>query len=677
MHDEYPLSLRDICITDPFWKREMDLVRGQVIPYQWKALNDRVPDAAPSWWMHNMRAAARAVRARKAGSYFPPQAQIGFRNGPPEGSAPSPDAFYGFVFQDSDGYKWIEAAAYQLMTCHDEELMRRAREAVDAVCAAQEEDGYLDTYYTLTGREKAFSNLKDHHELYCFGHLTEAAVAWHQATGRTDLLDAARRFGDCIARRFGPGKQRGCPGHELAEMALFRLYEETGEKCWLDLACFFLDVRGTEPSTFALEENAHRREQNLPELPVSAERYVYHQAHMPVRDLTEAAGHAVRQMYLCCGMADAARLTGDKAMEEACRRLWRSAVGEKMYVTGGVGATHEGEAFSRPYDLPSDTAYSETCAAVGLAFFARRMLRLERDSRYADAMERALYNTVLAGMALDGKSFFYVNPLQVDPEACRSDARLRHVKEQRQKWFGCACCPPNLARLVSSLPAYIAGQDGNTLYIHLYVGSLISAELNGSPLRLRLDADLARDGNVMLTVESGSAGGRLAFRVPEWAGEPAVLSPFPFTMEKGYLVFDGIWHAGDTVRIDFPMPVRIISASPRVRETAGQVCFARGPLVYCAEERDNGGDLHLLRVDPGLSGKAEVLYRSVNGLEVPCIQFPGSRITQRPGMPLYAPWKPAVSTRVSVVLVPYFVWGNRGQGEMRVWLYAAPEAGGV
>ena len=251
-----PLPLRSVRVTDAFWSREMDMIRTAVIPYQWDALNDRIPDAAPSWWAHNMRAAARAVAAKKAGgAYVPAQRNCGFTVYPEEGTAPRDDSFYGFVFQDSDGYKWLEAAAYQLAVKPDKELQKQAQEAIDLICAAQEEDGYLNTYYTLTGREKAFTNLKDHHELYCFGHLTEAAVAWKQATGKDDLLNVARRFGRCIADKFGPGKERGCPGHEIAEMALYRLYEETGEAEWKELAQRFLDVRGTEPSTFALEEN--------------------------------------------------------------------------------------------------------------------------------------------------------------------------------------------------------------------------------------------------------------------------------------------------------------------------------------------------------------------------------------------------------------------------------------
>ncbi len=662
-----PLPLSAVRITDAFWERESDLIRRVVLPYQWDALNDRVPGAAPSWWMHNMRAAARAVAARKAGKpYVPRHKADSIVVEGPEPARADQDAFYGWVFQDSDGYKWLEAVSYQLIQHPDPELRRHAQEAVDAIRAAQEEDGYLDTYYTLTGIERAFTNLKDHHELYCFGHLTEAAAAWYEATGQEDLLDVVRRFAACISRRFGPGRERGCPGHEIAEMALLRLYEATGEEQWRELADFFLDVRGTEPSTFALEENRRRKQQGLPELPVSAERYAYYQAQVPVREMTEAVGHAVRQMYLCSGMADAARLNGDQAMREACLRLWRSAVREKMYVTGGVGGTHVGEAFSRPYDLPADTAYSETCAAVGLVFFARRMLQLEPVSEYADVMELALYNTVLAGIALDGKRFFYVNPLEVDPAACETDERLSHVKPERQKWFSCACCPPNIARLLSSLGAYMVTQNADALFIHLYISSELDVCLNGFPLKLRLEADLTRDGRVTLTVLSGKAEGTLAFRIPGWAdGFTADTGDRGTRQEGGYLYVTGSWAEGDRVTLDFSMPVRVLAGHPLIRETAGQVCYARGPLVYCAEEADNGPDLHLLRACPKAEAAVERL--EIDGVSLPALRVAAGRLPRDEG-PLYRPWKEAEPEDVRLTLIPYFAWANRGRGEMRVWL---------
>ena len=663
-----PLSLRNIQITDAFWKREQALIRSAVLPYQWEALNDRVPGAAPSWWMHNMRAAARVAAARKAGGpYIPRQKPRGMVTEGPSPAQADPDLFYGWVFQDSDGYKWIEAAAYQLAMAPDEALQAQVQTAIDAIGAAQEADGYLNTFYTITGIENRFTNLKDHHELYCFGHLVEAAVAWKEATGREDLLDIARRFAACIARRFGPGRERACPGHEIAEMALLRLYEATGEPEWLELANFFLDVRGTEPSTFALEENARRRKDGLPELPVTAERYAYYQAHMPVRQMKEATGHAVRQMYLCSGMADAARLNGDADMRDACLRLWHSAVEEKMYVTGGVGGTHVGEAFSRPYDLPGDTAYSETCAAIGLAFFARRMLQMDADSRYADAMERALYNTVLAGMALDGTSFFYVNPLEVDPAACHTDDRLKHVQPQRQKWFGCACCPPNISRLLSSLGAYAFTQSAGALFVHLYVSSRIDTELNGGKITLDLQADLLRDGKIRLTVTDGAAEGVLAFRIPDWTNGFTVQAPGKEQrQEKGYLYLAGSWRKGESISLDFAMPVRRLMGHPLIRETAGQLCYVRGPLVYCAEEADNGKLLHLIRALPQAEVRVET--QAIGAISLPVLRVAAKRVPV-PDAPLYDDWKEPEMTDVDLTLIPYFAWANRGEGEMRVWLH--------
>ena len=667
-----PLSLHNIRVTDPFWAREIGLIRQAVIPYQWNALNDQIPDAAPSWWAHNMRAAARAVAAKKAGKLFiPAHHSDRIETLPEEGKKPQEDAFYGFVFQDSDGYKWLEAVAYQLMIKPDAVLQAEAQKAVDMICAAQEEDGYLDTFYTLTGRERAFTYLRDHHELYCFGHLVEAAVVWHQATGKDDLLNAARRFGECISAKFGPDKERGCPGHEIAEMALMRLYEETGEEQWRDLAKFFLDVRGTEPSTFALEENRRRAAKGLPELPVSAERYEYYQANMPVRDMKEAVGHAVRQMYLCSGMADEARLCGDAEMEAACERLWQSVVRQKLYITGGVGGTHVGEAFSLPFDLPNDTAYSETCAAIGLAFFARRMLQLKPLSGYADVMEQALYNTVLSGMALDGQSFFYVNPLEVDPAACEKDQRLSHVKPVRQKWFGCACCPPNIARIVSSLGQYIVTQTQDTLYFHLYIGSDMTVNLGGTDITLRMEADLLKNGDVRISVTDGQAVGVLAFRDPAWAGNAQVKIPAGVKSwsENGYLYAKGIWKQCDQITIHFTMPVKAVKASPLVKETMNQVCFTRGPLVFCAEEADNGKNLHLLRILPDQVAEAREKTILIDGMTLPAITLPGRRVKEPAAdAPLYAPWTPAETEDTEITLVPYFAWNNRGKGEMRVWL---------
>ena len=568
-----PLDLRQVRITDRFWGREQELVRREVIPYQWEALNDRIPDASPSYCMHNFKAAGKLMREkREAGSGFIPPSYTfrGFEKLPEDPANPDPDRFYGFVFQDSDFSKWIEAVGYSLAHYPDPRLEQTADEAIDIVCAAQAENGYLDTYYIINGMDRIFTNLRDHHELYCFGHLAEGAVSYYQATGKDKLLKAAMRYGDFIAEIFGPeeGKCKGYPGHEIAEMALAKLYEVTGERKYLELSRFFLDMRGRKPYYFDGEEQERAEHEGKPyKAPEEGLRFQYHQAHLPVRQQAEAVGHAVRGVYLYSGMADVARLTQDGEMYEACRRLWDSIVNEKLYITGGIGGTHVGEAFSYPYDLPNDTAYSETCAAIGLAFFARRMLQIQADHRYGDVMEQALYNTVLAGMALDGKSFFYVNPLEAVPEACEKDERKRHVKNVRQKWFGCACCPPNIARIISSLGMYAYTCNETTLFTHLYLGSSLSVSLNGNPVELQVETDYPWDGEVKITLHTGNKGtaaeetqgtdelpkadqgqaagelpATLAFRIPGWcknAGievrrEQCTLSQW--TVEKGKVV---------------------------------------------------------------------------------------------------------------------------------------------
>lgn len=628
-----PLDLKQVQITDEFWGREQELVRTEVIPYQWEALNDRVPDAAPSYCMRNFKVAGRLMREKReqgAGYVAPAYTFRGFEALPEDPKNPDPDKFYGFVFQDSDFAKWIEAVGYSLINHPDPDLEKTADEAIDIVCAAQAENGYLDTYYIINGMDRIFTNLRDHHELYCLGHLVEGAVAYWQATGKDKLLKAAERYADFVFSRFGyeEGKCKGYPGHEIAEMALARLYEVTGEKKYLELGKFFLDMRGTKPYYFDLEKKERAEHEGRSyRMPDPAEtRHWYHQAYAPVREQSEATGHAVRAVYLYSGMADVARLTEDEAMFAACERLWDNITKEKLYITGGIGATHLGEAFSFSYDLPNDTAYSETCAAIGLAFFARRMLEIRADSRYGDVMEQALYNTVLAGMALDGKSFFYVNPLEVMPEACKRDERKHHVKAVRQKWFGCACCPPNIARIVSSFGAYVYTKSESTLYTHLYAGSRVSCTLNGTGLDMKLESGFPWDGNVKAVLHTeGGVQGTLAFRVPGWCRKAEIsvrrsgLTHFACMVEKGvllngaiqnemaqgpavrleqgYLYLTGEWQDGDEIYLRFPMEVRCMTANTKVRENVGKVAFTRGPICYCVEEIDNGRNLHMLMAD--------------------------------------------------------------------------------
>ena len=710
----HPIALQDATVTDPFWASRQELVRTQVIPYQWNALNDNVPGAAPSYCMHNFKAAAaQNAEHRKEGKAFvPPKYTFrGFEALPDDPKHPDPDKFYGFVFQDTDFSKWIEAVGYSLTHHPDTELEATADAAIDIVCAAQLDNGYLDTYYILNGMDRHFTNLKDHHELYCFGHLTEGAIAYYQATGKRKLLDAACRFADYIDSRFGTadGKLHGYPGHEIAEMALVKLAETTGEQRYADLAEYFVRQRGQQPLYFELEDRRRAQEDGRGYEP-REQNYAYYQADKPITEQTEALGHAVRAAYFYAGAADVARLTGDPDLLESCERLWRNIVDRKLYITGGVGATHMGEAFSYDYDLPNDTAYSESCAAIALAFFARRMLEIQPKSEYADVMESALYNTTLAGMALDGKSFFYVNPLEVVPEACHRDERKAHVKPVRQKWFGCACCPPNIARIVEDVQqyAYTIGDDASTLYVHLYMGGSVHARLAGADVRFDIASDMPWSGKGSVTVglasADGSAAGEsdavrftIALRLPAWAGGEAaagavaVRGDIARTVSDGYLYLTGAWHDGDVIDIDFPMPVHMVAANPLVREDAGKVAFVRGPLAYCAEGVDNGENLHLLHADTariaadpscvsvdrivfhaGAEAQDEQGLGEVDAVDMPMVTLtiPAWREigegTRTPA--LYHDWRPAERKATMATLIPYFAWANRGENEMTVFL---------
>lgn len=661
-----PLSLRDIRITDSFWKNEMELVRKEVIPYQWEALNDRVEGAAPSFCMRNFKVAGKLNQEKKKkGEAFeePKYTYRGFE-ALPEDPAHLEDKFYGFVFQDSDFSKWIEAVGYSLTQHPDPELEKTADEAIDVVCAAQQEDGYLDTYYIINGRDKTFSNLRDHHELYCFGHLTEGAVAYYEATGKDKLLKAAQRFADYIEAYFGAeeGKCKGYPGHEIAEMALVRLYRATGEQKYLKLARFFVDERGKRPYYFDQEHPEAVKKGQEKEL-----RYQYHQAHLPVREQDEAVGHAVRAVYLYSGMADVAQLTGDEGLYRACETLWNNIVNEKMYITGGIGGTHVGEAFSFSYDLPNDTAYAETCASIGLVFFARRMLQIRPDSKYADVMERALYNGILSGMALDGKSFFYVNPLEVNPEACRKDERKFHVKSVRQKWFGCACCPPNLARLLSSIGSYAYTENADTLFVHLYMGSILSKKVNGQDVDVCIESDFPWDGNVKIRVRAKGSNFKLALRIPDWCGSYIIKGTenAGTHMADGYLYVEKDWEEEELLELCFPMEAKLMAANENVREDIGKAAVARGPIVYCLEEADNGKELHLLSVST--ASKPVVQDEVICGIPVKTITLSGFRYEKGEGQGLYRPWSAEKKKAASLKFIPYYMWANRMENEMQVW----------
>lgn len=662
-----PVSLKSVQIDDEFWSRKTELVRKEVIPYQWEILNDRVPDATPSFCMHNFRAAGmlNAKRIKLGKNYESPKYTYrGFAVFPDKKEDAKDDEFYGFLFQDSDFSKWIEAVAYSLATHPDPALEKIADGAIDIVCAAQLPNGYLDTYYIINGMDKSFTDLRDHHELYCMGHLIEGAIAYYEATGKDKLLNAARRFADYACSVFGEeeGKLKGYPGHEIAEMALFRLYEATGDEHYRHLAEFFINQRGKEPNYF---EGEHPDMKGKPDY--------YHQAHKPVREQTEAVGHAVRAVYLYSGMADMARITGDKEILKSCETLWDSIVNEKMYITGGIGATHIGEAFSFPFDLPNDTAYAETCASIGLVFFARRMLCINPLRKYSDIMELALYNGILSGISLDGKSFFYVNPLEVLPEACKKDERKEHVKPVRQKWFGCACCPPNIARLVSSIGSYAYTENDDTLFVHLYMGSHVTKNVGGKNVVLDVKSDYLKTGRVELEVTgAGNTGFRLALRIPGWSGDKFNLEPGNLNVnhtKEGYVYIDGFTEEVHKVNIQFELKSRAVFADPRVVEDEHKIAFMRGPVVYCAEEKDNGNNLRQYQIKNPFVIREEL--NSEFGFEAVLLDVDACRITPTGSefmeSRLYMNYEDIKKEDATLRFIPYSLWANRGEGEMSVY----------
>ena len=632
-----PVSIKQVEITNGLLAERAEVVRTRMIPYQWEALNDRVPGAAPSYAVENLRIAV----GEKSGKHR------------------------GFIFQDSDLYKWLEAVGYSLATHPDAELERTADELIDLLARVQQPDGYLNSYYTIMEPDKRWTNLRDNHELYCAGHLIEAAVAYYEGTGKRTLLDIACRFVDHIASVFGPEltQKKGYPGHQEIELALVRLYRITQDPKHLELAEFFIDERGKTPHYFQLE--ADKRGETHPYWYKWG--FEYSQSHLPVREQDTAVGHAVRAMYMYCAMVDVARETNDQELFQVCKRLWDNVVTKRMYITGGLGSQEFGEGFSTDYDLPNDTAYTETCAAVGLVFWAHRMLQVEPDRQYADIMERALYNGVLSGMSLSGDKFFYVNPLQVWPHLTERRHDHHHVRPSRQDWFGCACCPPNIARLLTSIGQYGYSVGEDSLYVHLFIESTLNVKLQGVKVKISQTTKYPFDGKVTFTVEPEKAQHfNLFIRIPSWCQNPQV-SVAGKSLEKldavqGYIQLSRTWHPGDQVELVLSMSIERVRANPLVRENMGKVALQRGPLVYCLEEEDCGPNLPAVF----LPREAELTVEDDPVLKMPVIVGEGLRQENNTDRLYFTDIPKKVP--VPIKAVPYFAWNNRRPGEMLVWI---------
>lgn len=628
------INFKNANTDDDFWSKMQEKVRTKVIPYQYNALNDKIKNAEKSYCIDNFKKAKKVIAAQKSGATTPTYPVDKWHYD--ENNADK-NAFHGWVFQDSDAYKWLEAVAYSLNNKWDDDLYACACELIDLICSAQCDNGYLDTLYIINDQSKIFTNLKDFHELYCFGHLAEAAVAFYSSTGNEKLLTAALRFADLICDTFNENGKRGYPGHEIAELALVKLYKTTGNEKYLKTAEFFINERGTKPYYFDIERNVK----------TDGSSYVYNQAHMPVREQAEAVGHAVRGVYLYSGMADVAKETNDGELYSACKKIWNNITTKKMYITGGIGSTVDGEAFSFDYDLPNDLAYCETCASIGLMFFGRRMLEIAPNSQIADTMERALYNTILAGMNDEGDRFFYVNPLEVLPEASKKDSRKRHIKTVRQKWFGCACCPPNLARLISSIGEYCITENENATYIHQFIGG----KFKTNSADISIASSYTSNGRVSIEINPHKPF-TLGIRIPDWCNN------YNFSqstnIKNGYAYFDITEHI--TINIKFDIEPKIIACSNLVRENIGKVAVTRGPFIYCLEEADNGKNLQMLRINTNLPLKIDNEKIIANGFR------------QKQNDKLYFEFKTPCETETELTFIPYYKWGNRGENEMTVYI---------
>lgn len=638
-------------VTSPFWEKYMEIVKEKMLPFQWDILNDK---------------ATVKIESERDDVNIPTEKSHVIANfliaaGKKEGN------HYGWLFQDSDLYKWIEAAANTYRVKPDEHLLTLMETCVELIEEAQDADGYLSTFYQIEKPQLKFRRLMESHELYCAGHLIEAAVAYAEATGDLRLIAVSDRFIACIKKAFGPneGQINGADGHQEIELALVRLYEFTGNKDYLDLSYYFLNVRGQDPEFYhkQLLENERNgiHEGRMPHIDL-----VYLQAHKPVVEQLEPRGHAVRMVYMAQAMAGTAYYLNDSALLNAAKKIWESIVSKRMYITGGIGSTVRGEAFTYDYDLPTDTMYCETCAAIGLLNFTSVLQKSDKNSAYADIMERVLYNSMISGMSLDGEHFFYVNPLEVDPEASLKNPDKSHVKATRPSWFGCACCPPNLARTIPAIQRYIydESEDAKCIWINQWIDS--TGTFKNAILQQQHDFRNKKESTFTIT-NTNDLETEIFIRIPYWLDNVSV---WVNGEEKVLEITDGYFNLilfADSieVRLTYNMPVLKWQANPNVKSAYGKVAFQKGPFIYAAEESDNESALHLYHVNG--EPVAIDIEDAVLG-EITVIDVPAQKLEQTEPSSLYYLYQKPGYLEKNLRLIPYYCWANRDTGEMRVWL---------
>lgn len=654
-------NIKNIEITDPIFGYYVSIISESILPYQWGALNGGVDITDKDQW-EALNGRVTDERVSSCIDNF--RIAAGIKNG----------SHSGAVFQDTDAYKWLEAAAYCIQIGRGDALRENADELVSLIEQAQQPDGYLHTYFTIVAPERRWTNLAEGHELYCAGHLIEAAVAYYHATGTDRLLKVAMRFADLVANVFGPeeGKSKGYPGHQEIELALVKLYRVTRVERYLDLAKHFLYERGKLPNYLVEEMKTTKDFRLFPEF--SHYDAEYAQTHLPAIEQSTAEGHAVRAVYMYSAMADLAKECDDEKMKQACKTLWQNMTTRRMYITGGIGSSGLLERFTVDYDLPNDRMYCESCASIGLMMFGQRMNLLTRDASYYDVVERALCNTVLAGISAKGDRYFYVNPLEVWPENCKSSTSMSHVKPIRQEWFSCACCPPNIARTLASVGQYIYAEDDKSVYINQFISSKMQTSIAGTNVSICLNSSYMQDGCVRITVDSASAQSfTIRVRIPAYLKKPVFLlddveiSP---AIENGYTVF-AVSRAGEqTFILRGLVEPEFFTASEQVRSDIGKLALMFGPYVYCLEEADNGKYLANVYVSPNTGVEKKDPVEKLPG-NLPTLGFGGERLIRTLDQPgaLYASPK-FDKAKTELTAIPYCLWCNREPGEMLVWMKA-------
>ena len=532
----------------------------------------------------------------------------------------------GIFFDDSDVYKALEGMAYSLQIDPDPVLEAKCDEWIDKFAAAQQPDGYLNTYFILTGLDRRWTDI-DKHEMYCAGHMMEAAVAYYKATGKRKLLDVSEKMAAHMMSVFGPDKRHWVPGHEEIELALVKLFEVTGKKEYLDFAAWLLDQRGHGYGAYVDRDENYWKE--------------HYQDEFPVRELSRISGHAVRAMYLYCGMADVAAYTGDTGLTDALDRLWDHVVNKNMYITGGIGQSARNEGITEDYDLPNKEAYCETCASVGMVFWNHRMFQFTGDGKYADVVERALYNGALAGVSLAGDLFFYVNPLESDGN------------HHRQPWYGCACCPSQICRFIPSIGNYIYGTSMEGLWVNQYIGNTATVKVKGNEMKVKMTTGMPVNGSVKLDLGlKKSLRAELRLRIPAWCKDYTITvngQEVTVPVDKGYAVLSRKWSDCDYVEMNLDMPVELVAADPRVKEDVGKRAVQRGAFVYCLEEVDNPEGFDNLQITEDAQFSVERMD-DLEGTGYPLLRITATTPTQ------------------TLRFVPYMAWDNRTPGKMKVWV---------